>query len=232
MADYFLSDVHLRLDHPGRGERLARLVDTLKADDALWIVGDLCDFWYAARQVGGNPRDCQGLRSLIDFRSRGGSLTILGGNHDGWLGPFYEQALGARFVADGLDLERAGLRIHVAHGHRLGARTAWKAGMESRGFLEVFRRLPAPVAGALGAQLERTNRKNQEAFDRRGLAILRQAAHRMASTCDLLILGHVHLATDDRDRKPRLVVLGGWHAGSSYLVIDETTIEPVVQNAS
>ena len=72
MPDYFLSDVHLRLDQPDRGRRLALLVDRLRAGDSLTIVGDLCDFWYAARQFDADPMACAGLRSLASFRDRGG----------------------------------------------------------------------------------------------------------------------------------------------------------------
>ena len=70
MAEYFLSDVHLRLDHPGRGERLAWLADTLRPDDRLTIVGDLCDFWFAARQSSGNPARCAGLPAEQQLHER------------------------------------------------------------------------------------------------------------------------------------------------------------------
>ena len=49
------------------------------------------------------------------------------GNHDAWLCPFYESELGARIVPDPCDLTVHGLRLHVVHGHLLGARRAWKA---------------------------------------------------------------------------------------------------------
>jgi UDP-2,3-diacylglucosamine hydrolase len=126
VADYFLSDVHLRLDHPDRGRRLSRVVARLAPSDTLTIVGDLCDFWFAARQRQADPMSCEGLRSLAEFRSRGGSITVLAGNHDAWLGPFYEQTLGATFLPDRLETVIQGIKVRVAHGHRLGAHTPWK----------------------------------------------------------------------------------------------------------
>ncbi len=158
VPDYFLSDVHLRLDRPDRGARLASVVDRLAASDRLTVVGDLCDFWYAARQHRADPMRCDGLRSLARFRDRGGSIVALGGNHDAWLGPFYERTFGARFVADSIDLDLGGLRVHVAHGHRVGARTSWKALLESRAFLAGFRAAPSPLADALGSLLDRPTR--------------------------------------------------------------------------
>ncbi|WP_435005318.1 UDP-2,3-diacylglucosamine diphosphatase [Tundrisphaera lichenicola] len=228
MPDFFLSDVHLRLDEPERGHRLARVVDRLGSEDTLTIVGDLCDFWYAARQYRSDPMACAGLASLARFRQRGGPITILAGNHDAWIGPFYEQALGARFVPDTLEVEIQGRRILVAHGHRLGAHTPWKEVLKSRSFLNAFRLVPDPLADALGALLRKTNARNQDAFDRRGLAVYRSFADRQAEAFDVVILGHVHKPTNSEGR-PRLVVLGGWHRNSCYLVLDGETIRHVIE---
>jgi UDP-2,3-diacylglucosamine hydrolase len=232
VPDYFLSDVHLRLDEPDRGRRLALLVDRLGVDDSLTIVGDLCDFWYAARQDRADPMGCAGLRSLASFRARGGSITVLAGNHDAWLGPFYERAIGARFLPDALDDQVQGFRVHVAHGHRLGAQTPWKSILKSRAFLAAFRRVPGPLADALGMQLRKNNLKNQEAFDRRGLAIYRRYVRRLADDYDLVILGHVHSPLDTGDARPRLVVLGGWYLHSCYLVIEGGSASHVVEMAT
>ncbi len=229
MADYFLSDVHLRLDQPDRGQRLARVVDRLTADDTLTIVGDLCDFWFAARQRAADPMTCDGLRSLVRFRDRGGAITILAGNHDAWLGPFYEQTLGATFLPDRLETVIQGLKVRVAHGHRLGAHTPWKTVLKGRAFFEVFRRVPSPLANALGSQLRRTNAKHQEAFDRKGLEVYREYAANLAEPFDLVILGHVHSPLDTGATRPRLIVLGGWYHHTSYLVLEGGTASHIVE---
>ena len=78
MAVYLASDVHLRLDCPARGRRFARFLAGLDPEqDTLTIVGDLCDFWFVARQLRNAPLVCTGLSALADFRSRGGGVTIL-----------------------------------------------------------------------------------------------------------------------------------------------------------
>jgi UDP-2,3-diacylglucosamine hydrolase len=232
VAAYFVSDVHLRLDQPDQGRRFARLVDTLAPDDSLVIAGDLCDFWFASRQRRGDPRSCPGLAALASFRSRGGSLTIMPGNHDLWLGSLYEQALGARFVQEPLEVVAYGYRIHLVHGHLLGARSIWKAGMESRMFLHAFGWMPSRVADRLEACLDQSNDRRLARTEARYLEAYRRYAEGLAGRADLVVCGHIHRPRDEPGGRPRLVVLGGWLAGSSYLRVDEVGAAAVVEPRS
>jgi UDP-2,3-diacylglucosamine hydrolase len=230
VPDYFLSDVHLRFDRPERGVRLAGLVDTLGPRDRLFIVGDLCDFWLTSRQRRADPLACAGLRALVDFRVRGGEITALAGNHDYWLGPYYRALFEPEWFDDGLRVESHGLRVHLVHGHRLGARSLWKATMESRAFYRAFAAIPERLAIVLEDRLERSNEIRREFDDRRHLAVYRRHADAMAGAVDLSLLGHIHRATDDPG-PPRMVVLGGWHRRASYLRIDGEGAEFVVEPA-
>ncbi|WP_435017103.1 UDP-2,3-diacylglucosamine diphosphatase [Tundrisphaera sp. TA3] len=221
VPSYFLSDVHLRYDFPDRADRLARFVEGLGPEDDLTIVGDLCDFWFASRQLDGSPLRCAGLAALASFRARGGSLTILAGNHDAWLGPFYESTLGARFVRDALEFERDGLRILAVHGHLLKAATPWKKLLNSRTFLGGFRLLPDLAANALDGLLNRTNRRNQAKFDRRGISAYREHVAGLRDLYDLVILGHVHLPVYEQSNRPMMVVLGGWQERGCHFRINK-----------
>ena len=232
MASYFASDVHLRLDRPERGARFARWVNGLDAADSLTIVGDLCDFWYASRQRDTDPLACDGLRALAAFRSRGGSITILAGNHDGWLGDFYTKALGARFLAEPLEIEVDSFRVHLVHGHRLGARRPWKGWMESRGFLAAFRSIPGPIATALDHLLEHANERRRIRDDERHLAVYRRYAATLRGRADLVVFGHIHTPLVETQTEPRIIVLGGWHYRSSYLKIDGSRAELIVEDAT
>lgn len=224
MPDYFLSDVHLRLDRPERGARLAAVVDRLLPDDALYIIGDLCDFWFAARQRSRDPLACPGLQALASYSGRGGRLVILGGNHDRWLGNFYQDILGATWIVDELRLRSHGLRVHLTHGHRFGARGLWKAIMESRAFLLAFRAMPKGVANRLESRLERSNNSHQESDDRRHLALYRRCVKSDESVADLVVLGHIHVALDESQAGLRLIVLGSWHDRASFLRIDDSGV--------
>jgi UDP-2,3-diacylglucosamine hydrolase len=219
---YFVSDVHLRLDRPGRARRFAQWVESLSPADPVTIVGDLCDFWFASRQRRADPMACAGLKALKGFAEQGGSITIMPGNHDVWLGPFYEKALGARFVGEPLEVQAFGLRVHLVHGHLLGARGRWKAALESRVFLRAFELVPGRLAHGLEARLEQSDARWRAESDRRHLEVYRCYADKLVDSADVVVFGHIHRPCDDPSRKPRLFVLGGWRSGESYLKIDES----------
>jgi UDP-2,3-diacylglucosamine hydrolase len=223
VAHYFASDVHLRSDHPERDCRLRDWVGRLTPADSLVIVGDLCDFWMGARPVENPPAHCQSLKALAEFRRRGGSLAIMAGNHDAWLCPFYARELGAQIITEPFDLTIHGLRVRLVHGHRLGARKLWKAGMESRAFYHAFGLLPGPIARGLDRVLAWRNERGLLADEERHLRAYRVYAAACRHLADVVVIGHVHRPVDQVQTTtvPRLVVLGGWQKHSSYLKIDE-----------
>ena len=228
MADYFLSDVHIRLDAPDRGERLARLVGRLRTDDRLIVVGDLCDFWFASRQTRGEIFRDRGLRAIREFRDRGGTAIGLVGNHDAWLGPFYQERLGLDVRPGPLELDSHGRRVRLAHGHLVKKATIWwKDAMEGRAFLRGFGMFPRPVAAGLERLLERVNGRKRAEAEARLLQAYREVADAVAGRFDLVLFGHVHRELDETRGPVRLVVLGDWLVGSPHLRIDESGVERV-----
>lgn len=221
MAHYFASDVHLREDRPGRDRRFCRWVEERATEDALIILGDLCDFWMGARIGERRLAEYPSLRALADLRGRGGSLAIMAGNHDHWLCPFYERALGAEILVEPADRVIHGLRVRMVHGHLLGARRLWKAGMESHAFFRAFGLLPGPVATPLDRVLSWKNERGLLEDEERHLRVYRSYAASLRDAVDLVIIGHVHRAVDESVDGVRMIVLGGWQHRSSYLRIDE-----------
>jgi len=225
VAHYFASDVHLRFDCPDRDRRFRAWLSRLTRDDALVIAGDLCDFWMGARRAETDLLRSQSLQALAEFRRQGGSLAIMPGNHDAWLCPFYESALGARIIAEPHDLTIHGLRLRLVHGHLLGARRIWKSWMESRPFFEGFGRVPLPIAHVLDQALTWRNQRGLAADEERHLRVFRAYAAQCRGMADLVVIGHVHRPVDEAETSPRLIVLGGWQGRSSYLRIDEKGAE-------
>jgi len=219
VSDHFLSDVHLRSDRPERSRRLVRFMGRLNPDDRLVIVGDLCDFWMGSRLDDDQLMECPGLQALAAFRQAGGTLEILGGNHDHWLRSFYDHRLGARVLTEPYCLTSHGLRLHLVHGHLLGARRKWKSFMESEEFFRGFGRMPYPLARGLDAVLEAKNQRGLAEDEHRHLAVYRSYASRLQDQADIVVFGHVHRAIDEPGR-PRRIVLGGWQQRMSHLRVD------------
>jgi UDP-2,3-diacylglucosamine hydrolase len=223
VAHFFASDIHLRFDRPDRDARFSNWLTRLRADDSLLIAGDLCDFWMGSRA---RPKDLlksASLSRLALFQRSGGALSIMPGNHDTWLCPFYEHELGAQIVPDPSDMTIFGLRLHVVHGHLLGSRRAWKSWMEGHGFFAGFGRLPHPLARALDVALCWNNDRKLIPEEERHLRTFRSYAAKLKGHTDLVVMGHVHRALDEPESQtsPRMVVLGAWEARSSFLKVDE-----------
>lgn len=229
MPIYFLSDVHLRRDHPERSRRLKRFVDRLNPDDRLIIVGDLSDFWFCSRQNPHPENRCEGLESLRQFQERGGRLSLLPGNHDASLDGYYRSIFGDVCLPLAVEILESGTRIHVTHGHTIGARSFWKAWMESRAFLALFRFTPSFLATRMDRLLNAANEVERDAINRKHLDKFRAHASTLAPRVDLAIFGHVHQVYRD-SASPRMIVLGGWHHRTSYLRIHEGQEEIFVED--
>lgn len=221
VAHYFASDVHLRFDRGDRDRRFHAWLARIRPTDSLVIVGDLCDFWMGSRSSPTALLRSPSLRALAAFRASGGSLAIMPGNHDLWMCDRYQSLLGADILSEPHDMTVMGRKLRLVHGHLLGARRPWKAIMESHAFFRGFGLLPSAIARPLDEILAWRNNRGLLADEERHLKIYRQYAKALAGSADLVVIGHVHRPVDDPHSNPRLVVLGGWHYRSSYLVIDD-----------
>jgi len=219
-ATYFVSDVHLRADEPDRDRRFLAFIQKLTPADSLIIAGDLCDFWMGSRTRKQDLDQYPSLRALAQFSRNGGALAIMAGNHDLWLMDYYAQSLGASILVEPHDLEVAGLRIRLVHGHLLGARRRWKSFMESHAFFRLFGFLPGFLAQPLDQLLAWRNRRGLLADEERHLNVYRHYTKNLAGKADLVLIGHVHRPVDDAHSQPRMIVLGGWQHRTSFLRID------------
>src|SRR5262249_3664296 len=117
------------------------------------------------------------------------------------------------------------------HGHLLGARRLWKSWMESRPFFVGFGLLPRPIARTLDGVLTWRNERGLADDEERHLRVFRDYSAQCRDAADLVVIGHVHRPVDEAQICPRLIVLGGWQRGTSYLRIDDNGptfhVEPI-----
>ena len=119
---YFVSDVHLGLDVNDPADRERRFVSFLNSlpqeTDALYLLGDIWDFWYEYRDVvpKGYIRVFSALQNLMD---RGVKVYFFQGNHDVWTYSYFEE-LGMIRLQQPYLMELNGIKFCIGHGDGLG----------------------------------------------------------------------------------------------------------------
>ncbi len=220
MADYFLSDIHLCLDWPDRDRRLIQFLEQLDSSDRVFIVGDLCDFWFAAQERNRPDAITPGLAKLREFVEQGGTLVLLLGNHDAWLGDFYQKQVGLPIRGEPLEVDSFGLKIRLEHGHRNKAKPVWKAWLEGHTFFRIYSALPTPIARLAQRTLEKVNARGRKKADREMIAAYEAFSDRLQPAPDIATFGHVHEVHVAHLNATRVVVLGDWFERSNYLRVD------------
>lgn len=120
---YFVSDVHLGLRSGGAAQverRFVTFLDQLpEATEALYLLGDIFDFWYEYKYVipMGYTRVLGRLAALTD---RGVRVYFMTGNHDVWAYRYFEEELGMIRLHQPAVVELAGKRFCIGHGDGLG----------------------------------------------------------------------------------------------------------------
>jgi UDP-2,3-diacylglucosamine hydrolase len=229
-AAYFLSDAHLGADSDAseRAQR-TRLHDFLNSlagrASALYIVGDLFDFWFEYRSA--IPRRLFSTLSVLErLRSSGLEITYLNGNHDFWLGHFLSAELGIRTVDGALPLELQGRRLWVHHGDGLAG--------GDLGYRVLKRVLRSPISIGLyrwvhpdlGIPLAHwASNLSRDTKGERPLEPERLwneiAVPRFKAGYDAVVIGHFHHLYERREAGREFFVLGDWIRRFTYLRLEE-----------
>ena len=124
---YFASDIHLGLPagiDPEKRERLfVQWLDQAAQDaEAIFLVGDIFDFWYEYRHV--VPKGfTRTLGKFSELSDRGIPIHFFGGNHDIWTFRYLHDECGLTLHHDPYTLfELGGRRVVIGHGDVLGPR--------------------------------------------------------------------------------------------------------------
>lgn len=121
---YFASDFHLGAPDPVTSRQRERLIlswlDTIQDDAAaLFLLGDLFDFWFEYKRVvpKGHVRF---LARLANFTDKGTPVFIFTGNHDLWMNTYFTEELGIPVFHKPVSFSVNDVPFHVGHGDGLG----------------------------------------------------------------------------------------------------------------
>ena len=224
---YFVSDVHLGLQVADPAAREARFVDFLRSlpEDtaALYLLGDIWDFWYEYRDVvpKGYVKVFAAIQGLID---RGVDVYFFQGNHDVWTYSYFEE-LGMKKLVQPAIVEIGGRKFCLGHGDGLGPVPfgyRFLRGVFHNRILQcLFSMLHPRIAFGLGNGWSKSNRlaRHEEyVFKGEDEPLYKFAAEfEKDNKVDSFIFGHYHCDVSMKTPKGAdFIILKDWMDGISY----------------
>ncbi len=221
---YFASDMHLgHGDVPSaqhRERRLVQWLDTVAKDaKAIYLLGDVFDFWYEWRKVvpAGHVRV---LGKLAELSDRGVEIHLFTGNHDMWQRGYLERECGVRVHYTHEQTLLACRRVWIGHGDNLNIKgqpmlQLMNSMFRSRVIRALFSWLVHPsLSMSFGKWWSGSSRKahgsapNPEVANRALVEYAEQ--HPNAADIDLFIFGHTHAPAHYRTTHSEVYFLGEW----------------------
>jgi len=229
-AVYFVADAHLGADsrerEAGRERRLHDFLNSLPGRaSALFIVGDLFDFWFEY----GTAIPRRHFATLVALRrvsEAGIAITYLTGNHDFWFGRFLREDVGVDTRTGPVTLEAQGRRIWVHHGDGLvggdlGYRVL-KRVVRHPASIRLYGLLHPDLGIPLAHQVSRWSRRSRGERPLEPERLWREIAlPRFAEGFDAVIVGHFHHAYERRETGRELFLLGDWIERDTYAVLEQ-----------
>lgn len=232
MSTLFISDLHLEDGRPDAlGWLMAFLEGPAHAADALYILGDLFEYWIGDDAVPACARQLAGATSRL--AEEGLPVYFMHGNRDFLLGQAYAQTAGFELLPETVVMDLHGTPTLLLHGDslctddaeyqafRLQARNpAWQAAVLARSVEE----RAAMARNARDASMQHTSAASMDIMDVNQEAV--RAAFKSHGV-NRMIHGHTHRPAIheydlDASGTARRIVLADWYRKGSYLEVSES----------
>ena len=233
---YFASDFHLGVPNHAssqeRERRILRWLQTIEKDaEAIFLVGDIFDFWFEYKTV--VPKGAiRLLGKLAELHDRGIDIHFFVGNHDIWMFDYFPTEIGITVHKEPLQISLKGKQFFIAHGDGLGpgdhGYKRLKKVFTNRFCQWLFRWLHPDLGMRLAnksSSASRTAQKEPEQFlgkDKEWLLLYSNRKLKQFPQTDFFIFGHRHLPLDvllDNEQS-RYINLGEWFNYNTYAVFD------------
>lgn len=232
---FFLSDFHLGIpDHKTSLERERRIIaffESVKDQaEAIFIVGDMFDFWYEYRQV--VPKGyVRLLGKLGEFTDAGIAIHFFVGNHDMWMTDYFQKELNIPVYYEPKEFEFNNKKFLIGHGDGLGpgdhGYKILKKIFRNRFCRWLFGILPPYIGVGIANYFSKKSRQaadqNEEPFISKEREWLVTYSTQMLQQkhYDYFIFGHRHLPMDiSLNNSSHYINLGDWIRYSTYAVFD------------
>lgn len=233
---YFASDFHLGMypyaDSAVREKELVAWLESIRKDAAaLFLLGDLFDFWFEYRLV--VPKGAvRFLGKLCELADDGVEVHIFGGNHDTWLRDYFQREAGIFVHPDTFETEISGVGFFLSHGDGVGPVRFPYRWMRRVFRCPVIQRMYAALPVCIGVGFGRWWAKRsalKPASRRRPIDLPTEPSYLFA--CDhaashpvrYYVFGHLHRIFDEPvSPEARYINVGDWVKHRSFAVFDGT----------
>ena len=232
---YFLSDFHLGAPDSAAGlireKKVVRFLEQVRhSAAAIFIVGDIFDFWYEYHSV--VPKGyVRLLGKLAELTDAGIPVHVFVGNHDMWMSGYFEKELNIPVYHEPRVFSWNNKQFYIGHGDGLGP------GDHGYKFIKKIFRNPVckwlfgklhPDWGiALANYFSRKSREKTGTADAHFLGeeqewlIVYSKELIQQQPYDFLVFGHRHYPIDFKlSEKSRYINLGDWISNFTYAEFD------------
>jgi UDP-2,3-diacylglucosamine hydrolase len=237
---YFASDQHFGAPTAAasfpREQKFVAWLDEIKKDaDAIFLLGDLFDFWFEYKTV--VPKGfVRVLGKLAELKDAGIPVYFFVGNHDLWMGDYFEKELNIPVYHNNQEFTFNGKSFLIGHGDGKGPGDKGYKRMKKifkNPFSKwLFNWLHPDIGVKLAQYLSVKNKLISGAEDVKFLGKdnewLVQYCNRKLTTkqYDFFVFGHRHLPLEiDLTQNSKYVNLGDWIGYFTYGVFDGETMK-------
>lgn len=239
---YFISDCHLgatyHADLRQQEAQVCAFLDSIAHDASdVYLLGDILDYWFEYRTVvpRGYVRFFGALARLVDAGIR---VHWYIGNHDIWLFDYLRDEIGIEVVDGYRVVDIMGKRFFLTHGDGVGhlpplfrfIRSTFRNRVCQKLYSAIHPRWTIPFAHGWSRSSRGNDYKSPAPFrgeDENLTKFCREwlAAH-PSEPVDYFVFGHRHTPVDYRlTDASRMIILGDWISGGSYVVFDGNELE-------
>lgn len=234
---YFISDAHLgswaMSHHRTQERRLVRFLDDIKQHAAaVYMLGDMFDFWHEYKYV--VPKGyTRFLGKISELTDAGVEVHFFIGNHDLWLGDYFEKECGMIVHREPLTTEIYGKLFYLAHGDGLGGGNNKFKLLRAMFHNKLCQRLFASIHPRWGmwfgltwakhSRFKRIDGKEPPFMgeDKEPLVCFAKSYLVTHPEINYFIFGHRHIEVNLKlSEDSRLMIIGEWMSTFTYAVFD------------
>lgn len=229
---YFLSDAHLGFSNKEesliREKKLVAFLDKISEDaSAIYLLGDMFDFWYEYRSV--VPKGyVRFLGKLAEISDKGIPVHFFTGNHDIWAFDYLNTEIGLELHRDAHIVDIGTKRFFLSHGDGTDKTDRkylfLKKIFQNRSLQWFFSRLHPNFAFSIASGWSKHSRliNGMDPFHGENEPMVKFARENLLTEgLDFIIFGHRHCPVDyPLNENTRMVILGDWITHFTYGVFD------------